>query len=301
MSEIKGGALRYNTGKIRYGLIPENAKRELARVYTYGAHKYSLYQEEDGSIIRGADIPISEASKYKMIYDGSENWRNGTSWTAVLDSAQRHIEAYRSGEDIDELGTLHLSNAAWNLMTLMEYYYIYPEGDDRHHKYLRTPRIGLDIDDVLCDFIGGFSERFGLGQPENWAWTYKFDEYYKELLKDKKTFEQFFLNLKPLVDPKDIPFEPACYITQRSVPKEITQEWIEMHGFPCVPIYSIGHNESKLEVAKNNGIELFIDDRYDNFVELNRGGVPCLLFDSSHNRKYNVGKKRIYSLKEVLS
>jgi uncharacterized HAD superfamily protein len=56
---------------------------------------------------------------------------------------------------------------------------------------------------------------------------------------------------------------------------------------------------SKIDVAKESGIDIFVDDRFENFVELNNAGICCYLFDSPHNRRYDVGHKRIKSLSEL--
>jgi len=104
----------------------------------------------------------------------------------------------------------------------------------------------------------------------------------------------------PTLDPSDIGFEPHCYITSRSIPQEWTEEWIDKNGFPTMPVYTVGHKESKIDVAKKSGIDIFVDDRYENFVELNNAGICCYLFDAPHNRRYQVGHKRIKSLRELV-
>jgi uncharacterized HAD superfamily protein len=107
------------------------------------------------------------------------------------------------------------------------------------------------------------------------------------------------LNIPVKTPPSEIPFEPHCYITSRSIPKEWTEEWLAKNGFPSVPVYSIPHGASKVEVAKEAGIDIFVDDRYENFVELNRAGICCFLFEAKHNLRYDVGYKRIKSLKDL--
>lgn len=293
-------ARRYNQGKLRYELLPSFAKKELARVYTLGAHKYSIYKDESGKEILGKDIPFDQVGKYEMVDDASDNWRKGLPWMSAIASVERHIEAYKRGEDIDELGTLHLSNAAWGLLTLAEYYKIFPQGDDRPHKYMNMPRIGLDVDDVIANFIGAWTERYNLQQPSNWLWSYDNAQRFKDLAADPEEMERFYSGLKPLIDPSSIPFEPVAYITSRSVPQSITENWIERNGFACAPVYTVGHDMSKVEAAKQAGIEVFIDDRFDNFLELNKAGICCYLLDNKHNHRYEVGYKRIYSISEVI-
>ena len=59
-------ARRYNKGKLRYELISKIATREKARVYTGGAHKYTLYKDAEGKIIKGSDISLQEAANIEV-------------------------------------------------------------------------------------------------------------------------------------------------------------------------------------------------------------------------------------------
>lgn len=90
----KETAARFSTGKIRYDLIPPNSLEELAKVYTYGTRKYS-----------------------------DDNWWKGLKWKKdVFGCILRHVWKWFRGEKCDdESGLHHLSHAAWNCFTLMEY------------------------------------------------------------------------------------------------------------------------------------------------------------------------------------
>ena len=81
---------------------------------------------------------------------------------------------------------------------------------------------------------------------------------------------------------------------------EITKQWLDSNGFPIADLYCVGHNESKVDVALKSGIDIFVDDKFENFQELNNAGICTFLMDASHNQRYNVGYKRIKSLKELL-
>lgn len=108
-------ARRDNKGKLRYELLPSYALSKVVEVYTKGAEKYTI-RDADGNIID----------------DGANNWRKGLSWMSMIASVQRHIEAWKMGEDLDpELETEHLANAVWGLLGLIEYRMFFPEGDDR--------------------------------------------------------------------------------------------------------------------------------------------------------------------------
>jgi hypothetical protein len=86
-------ALRYDTGKIRYDLLPADGLEELAKVYTKGAEKYA-----------------------------PRNWEKGMDWSRCLGSLMRHTWKFWRGETIDpETGCHHMAMAAWNALALCVY------------------------------------------------------------------------------------------------------------------------------------------------------------------------------------
>ncbi len=92
MTEIK----RDNKGKARYSLLPQPLVDAEAAVYTAGARKYQPWG--------WLKYPLDEEE--------------------TLDSAFRHIKAYRAGESFDpETGAHHLTSARWNLGVLFMYEY----------------------------------------------------------------------------------------------------------------------------------------------------------------------------------
>jgi len=267
----RGDAIRYNTDKLRYDLVEPHAMRDFVDVLTYGANKY---------------------------FD--RNWEKGFSWTSVLASLKRHIQAFEMGEDYDpESGKLHIAHAACNVHYLNAFYYIFPQGDDRPKRFLKILKIGLDVDGVIADWVGLWNKQFGTtNTPNSWY----FDREVKKKIEEMKksgTLNDFYLNIEPLVKPEEIPFEPHCYITSRPIPKEITEQWLDKHQFPCKQVYNVGLDESKVNIAKEAGIEIFIDDNYHNFVELNNNGVFTYLYSRPWNIRYDVGHMRINSLKDI--
>lgn len=263
----KGNGLRFNNGKTRHDLVPAFAQEQYARVLTAGANKYA-----------------------------DRNWERGMKWSIVLASMKRHILAFERGEDFDpETGQLHTAHIMCNAAFITEYYSIFPQGDDRPHKYLSMPKIGLDIDEVLADWVGHWTKYHGQEVPETWNFDRNIGEKFEKLKNDK----EFWLSIPVKTLASEIHFEPHCYITSRIIPVEWTIEWLDKNGFPTVPVYSIGQGESKVEVAKKSGIDIFVDDRFENFVELNNAGICCYLFSAAHNERYDVGHKRITSLKDL--
>lgn len=285
-------ARRYNRGKIRYDLIPPKFTRELAKVYTMGAEKYTIVNE-DGSID-----------------DGANNWMKGMSWKDTLAAVKRHLEKFQEGEDYDydypqeileQYGpSLHLANAAWGISVLTAYYNIAPHFDDRKHYYLNPLKIGLDIDDVLADWLGSFCKITKTSIPDSWKFHRNLSGVFEQMEKDGVNIEEWMENLPTLSPPSDIPFEPIAYITSRShVPVEIAEKWLDKNKYPAAPVIQT-YGESKVKAIKEMGIQIFVDDNYDNFVEINNAGICCYLFDRPHNKRYNVGYKRIYNIKDIL-
>lgn len=264
----KHKGLRLNNGKARHDLVPQIAQEEYVKVLTIGSQKYA-----------------------------ERNWELGMEWSTVIASLKRHVSAFERGEDYDrETGCLHTAHIMCNAAFLTEYYKTYPQGDNRPHRYLKMPKIGLDIDEVLADWVGHWTKRHSMEVPETWNFDRKIHEKF-DLLKDDK---EFWLSIPAKVSPKDIHFEPHCYITSRSIPVEWTEEWLDKNGFPTMPVYCVPFGTSKVEVAIKSGVEIMVDDRYENFVELNNAGICCFLFDAPHNQRYEVGYKRIKSLKELM-
>lgn len=85
------GGDRFNTGKIRYDLIPHSWVRCLAEVFTQGARKYA-----------------------------PNNWKKGLKYSDTIASMKRHTAAIERGEWFDpETGCHHCGHIAWNALALM--------------------------------------------------------------------------------------------------------------------------------------------------------------------------------------
>lgn len=268
----KGKGLRFNQGKLRYDLVEPRAFQDFVEVLTDGSNKY---------------------------FD--RNWENGLSWTSVLASLKRHIAAIEKGEDYDpESGRLHIAHAACNVHFLNTFYYTFPQGDDRPKRFLNMPVIGLDIDGVIADFTTAWVNEFNDVDidPSSWYLDRKIVERFDTMKKNKR-LDDFYLGIQPLIKSEDLPFEPKCYVTARPVDTHITEKWLDKYGFPRKKVITVPIGASKIDVLKEQGIEIFIDDNYDNFIELNNNGIFCYLFSASWNLKYNVGHMRINALTEL--
>lgn len=93
---------------------PGTASPELTKHDT-GKVRLSLMAKE--SILEGAKAMEFGAKSY-----GDHNWRRGSDWLRYWDAAQRHLWAWRSGEDYDaESGINHLAHAFCCIMILLSF------------------------------------------------------------------------------------------------------------------------------------------------------------------------------------
>jgi hypothetical protein len=95
--------VKHDADKLRFDLLPVRPLRELARVYSIGAKKYT-----------------------------DRNWEAGLKWGRVYAALQRHAWAWWGGEELDPVdGQHHLASVAWCALALMEFERTHPELDDR--------------------------------------------------------------------------------------------------------------------------------------------------------------------------
>lgn len=279
-----GSGLRENKGKIRFDLMEPFAIEQLAMVFTKGAEKY-----EDN------------------------NWLRGMKWSKMMASLERHYADFKKGKDFDfdadckeckegkcknHTGLYHIAQVAWNALGILSYYKWFPQGDDRLHHILPKPKIGLDIDEVICNWVPAWCKLYNMKEPTAWYFDGNILDKFEKMREDG-ILDDFYANLEPRIDPSEIHFEPHCYVTSRPVDSLITIEWLRKNGFPMRPVYTVSAGESKVETIKQAGVDIFVDDRYDNYEELNRNGICCFLMDAAHNQRYSVGYRRIKSLKEL--
>jgi hypothetical protein len=103
--EFESGMVRdTREAKGRYDLITPFGLRRLALVYEKGAKKYN-----------------------------SRNWEKGGSFSRFIDSAERHLEAYKMGMEDED----HLAQAAWNLFCIIHFQELGRDDLDDMPHYLR--------------------------------------------------------------------------------------------------------------------------------------------------------------------
>lgn len=98
--------LKFDEGKPCVSDIPQLSLMSVAKVFNYGAQKYSKF-----------------------------NYSHGTEWLRYYDAAQRHMNSWMTGEDIDESSHHHLDHAIASLMMLRENIHLNKGEDNRNIIY----------------------------------------------------------------------------------------------------------------------------------------------------------------------
>jgi len=98
--------LKFDEGKPCMSDIPQKSLMSVAKVFNYGAKKYSKF-----------------------------NYSGGTNWLRYYDAAQRHMNSWMTGEDIDESSHNHIDHAIASLMMLRENIHLGTGVDNRNPIY----------------------------------------------------------------------------------------------------------------------------------------------------------------------
>lgn len=244
----------------RYDLIPAKAMSGIAKVFAQGVNNGHL----------------------------EEGWKT-ENIKHLLNQLKKKLNDFEDMIDKDEDGLYNIDKVAAYAMMIHDTLATNPHKDDRFDQISTIPRVALDVDDVVADFLGGFAEKTGLELNNYWACNYEIGDKLKELMND----EDFWVNLKV----KNFPnFEPACYISSRSIPVEFTKKFIQKAGLPCAPVYHVPWNESKVEILKREKIDILVDDKVQNFLEATKAGIFCYLMNAPHNLHFDAKGRRIYDL-----
>lgn len=91
------------------------------------------------------------------------------------------------------------------------------------------------------------------------------------------------------------------YVTARdNRMTEATKEWFETNRLPKTKLFMLG-SHYKVDKAKELNCDVFIEDRYENAIQLADAGIRVILIDCKYNRfELPKGISRVFSWNEVL-
>ena len=169
-------------------------------------------------------------------------------------------------------------------------------------------KIGIDVDDVLADFISKHRElcREMFGKPatdvipcdwamSNYGLTKEEMDAVWQRIHDTEDFWET-LKKKDGVDPCDVAMldmeHDLYFITSRAmcIGESLTHQtayWIKKHLWVPLPTVIVTSNKGPIAAAL--GLDYFIDDRPKNCVEVKDAVPACTVFvkDAGHNQDFN--------------
>jgi len=126
----------------RFDLIPPRVLKQVAVHYGLGARKYNPIERKDGE--PGPAI---------------DNWRLGYNYSSSIAALERHFNAWKCGEDIDEeTGSNHLVAVIWHCMTLLEFQMTpgFPQAyDDRQQSIIGHAHASAETVREMIEAYGG--------------------------------------------------------------------------------------------------------------------------------------------------
>lgn len=90
------------------------------------------------------------------------------------------------------------------------------------------------------------------------------------------------------------------YVTAREERmKTVSEEWFEMHNMPSAPLYLLGSHHKAYQ-AKLLNCDVFIEDKFENAIELAMADIKVLLIDCTYNRFATIlDTERVFSWLDI--
>jgi len=167
------------------------------------------------------------------------------------------------------------------------------------------PRIGLDIDGVLADFNLHFLRKMkdeGVIEDAHTPATDWNDPRFRENFWRVNSDKDFWLGIPRMLDPFNIDYPVAAYITARPIATEVSERWLSENGFPDAPVITVGQDGDKVSAINELDLDVFADDGWHNFYKIEQSGAVDVNFlvDRPHNRKFQIEDwKRLYHVGEL--
>ncbi len=186
---------------------------------------------------------------------------------------------------------------------------------------MQKKKLGIDFDDVLIDFVGHLTyfhnTTYGTSHSKETTTTWNLHEVWSISEEDAiKRTNDFLLsedhkNIIPIEGAQETltrlheKFELIIITARDKNLSEKAFHLIEKHFGSIFSevhfLYDNGEKKnSKGALAKNLGIDFFIDDSVTNVISTKEAGITTFLFDTPWNRDFNdPAIKRVNSWKEI--
>lgn len=150
--------------------------------------------------------------------------------------------------------------------------------------------VAIDVDGVIADFYLGMCKKFNKKQENLYNWDVEWlNKHFNEIIND----HSFWENLPILNHPEAITFNISYYISAFPIEMmEARQNWLNKHSFPKGILM---HSDNKVEMLKDLGVDLFVDDKHSTVIECNNSGIKCLKYIP----KYMFEPKTKYDIKNL--
>ena len=185
-------------------------------------------------------------------------------------------------------------------------------------------KIGIDIDDTITNtseeidiWAKEYTEKilkrkFELPKLEildsMWArhlynWTIEEDKnfwdlYYEKIVENVKPKENAVEIINELGKNNEIIIITARWDIESGIISKMTKDWLKNNNICYQKLY-MGHLD-KINIIKENNIDLFIDDSFKNCKEVAKIGIKTMLMDSRINKKMEDNTiERVFSWKDI--
>lgn len=180
---------------------------------------------------------------------------------------------------------------------------------------MKNLNICIDIDGTITDayyWLEYANEYFNKNITKKQVTEYYID---KVMGVDRTEYEEFYEknkikmhvnpkirnNVKTVLEKLSL-FHSIYFVTAREKDLTLlTHLFLRKNGLPYDELFVLG-NCNKVNMARELNCSLFIEDSYNNAIQLSNAGFKVLLIDTNYNRKtLNDNITRVYNWKEIFS
>ncbi|MTI80259.1 MAG: hypothetical protein FH758_05155 [Firmicutes bacterium] len=174
--------------------------------------------------------------------------------------------------------------------------------------------IGCDLDGTVCDNLAllvdelnNFTgDKIKLEDISEYDVTKVYNITKEQFIQLMRQREEFIADKSPLIIEADTYLKKLAddkhkihIITARSPKlKAVTSSWLNHYGLPFHGLHLLDSHD-KVAICKSLGVDVMIEDNYNNAVQLAKAGINVILFDAPHNLNWNWEGERCSLWQEI--